>query len=454
MALVRRSFSKPSIADAGALSLPKTYYWGLYDFPQGGSPYVIDESEEINNRDFLWAVVSMPVFRNRGHFNTKPVVVRSFFADIGWIAYWIQVHDVEARGFCRPIVLTFANQNREKTDLVAHAYRDKLASLAEEMRKNAHSIFIEDLKKYVRGIWHCFEHDPENAALSSKIKELEEILSDIGIDKKDCESAELVERDASYFLDIHDDLRPIKKLIGWDKLKRRLQEALDLPQDMLRARACAFDASFALGDAFDRVLELTRDPQRFDLQPLKPVIDDCLFSLLSGKVLVIKYNSAAQNIKTARSIADALALLSPGDKPFDVAEDSESTIWSHSIVVSSKYEKEADELTSVLRLDHSLTFTGEPCPKNSFIRAEVEHAKTINGSNTWFLYLFQAVKSKHSELIQKLAEMSERALQTEERMCQALKWNEADIPILEYWMACLFNNHRQRPILFKVSEGQ
>lgn len=447
MALVRRSFSKPSIADTGALSIPKTGYWGLYEFPQGGSPRVIDESEEINNRDFLWAVVSMPVFRSRGPFNTKPVVVRSFFADIGWIAYWIQVHDVEARGFCRPIVLTFANQNKEKTDLVEHAYRDKLASLAETMRKHAHSIFIEDLKKYVRGIWHCFERDPENAALSSKIKELEEILSDIGIDKKDCECAELVERDASYFLDIHDDLREIKELIGWSTLKPRVQETLKLPQDMLRVRACAFDAAFALGDAFDRVLELTQDSQRFDLQPLKPVIDDCLFSLLSGKVLVIK----SQKITTARSIADALALLSPGDKPFDVAEQFE---WNHSIVVCSKYEKEADKLTSVLRLDQSPTFSGESCPKNSFIKAEVEYAKTINGSNAWFLYLFQVIKSKHSELVQKLAEMYERALQTEEKMCQALHWNEADIPILEYWMACLFNKHRQRPILFHVSEGK
>ena len=453
--LIRRSHSKTSIADTGHHPTSSNYYWGIYEFPQGGSPRIVEESETpiiTKKNDFLWSVVNTPFFKQGQNFDPRPVIVRSYFERVFWVAVFVQVRDVQARGFSRPIVFVVANQRSENIEWVSYLYRRNLEELAEQLQKSAREVFAEELKRYVNSICKCAEQEPENESLRSKIKELEDILPEFGIKREDCESAGFEAREAAYFLCVNNNLRGIENLIKWQEIKADVCQFVNsLPKEEWRIKVQAFDASVGLGELADDVVDLlAKDFQntQFTLSKLKQEdLEACVFSLLSGKVLVLVSKECNQG---AMELAKELSILSPFGRPFSIAkegEGKESDYPKFSIIVAQSQIKLASAY-SIMDLDIS-KFAGEKCPDKSFLRTEAACTQICrnDSENSLLVYLFQLINERYGRFLWTLADMSERTCQTEERMRKSLQFHEDDTPILKYWMACRFNRHRQRPIL-------
>ena len=449
---IRRSHSKTSIADAGPPLTSSSYYWGIYEFPQGDSPRIVDESEApiiAKKNDFLWSVVNTPFFKQDRSFDARPVVVRSYFEHVFWVAVFIQVRDVQARGFSRPIVFVVANQKSENIEWVSYLYRSKLDELAEKLQKSAREVFVEELKTYVNSICKCAELEPDNESLRSKIQELWDILPEFGITREDCESAGFEAKEATDFLRINNNLRGIENLIKWQSIRADVCKFVDsLPKEEWRIRAQAFDASVGLGELADDVVDLLgKDFQKsqFTLSKLKQEdLESCVYSLLSGKVLVL----VSTSVDSAKELAKELSILSPFGRPFSIAEEGASCDYPKFSIIVAKSQIKVPSPHSIMNLDVP-KFTGDKCPDKSFLRTEAACIQTCrnDSENSLLVYLYQLINERYGHFLRHLAEMSERTRQTEERMRKSLEFHEDDTPLLKYWMACRFNRHRQRPIL-------
>ena len=431
-----RSWSTPHIGSVPLVSPTMlsniSYYVGLFEFAQGSSPRIVwdNDAKLIQNRDlFLLYIVNTPTDFPSETYIPKPTIIKSVYNDLFYIAIYMQINDVEARGFTRPLVLVVAHPIKK---LITHLYETKMETLenyADKLQKSAAETFPHDIQKYTVSIRNTIEKHPESKELlQSKVNELESMMKLMKITpEKDIEP---YDADPEYFLHIKNDLRPIKKLTHFNEIKSDLLKFIsNLPNDVIQSRSLT-----QLRKETYTMIEsvyLRDSPTLINIFKNKTIMD-CLFTLYSGHTLFILANDTNE----AQAIASRIAVLTPFGQPFPVVGSTERSDIAQ-IVICMSFDPEKYQNYSLMDLDNQAEFTGIKCPQDSILMKELP--KNTDHSSTSLVSLFSIeLKKIGMRFLCKMMELSRRASQPEERVAQQMRsigFSSADEPILKNWTA-------------------
>jgi hypothetical protein len=452
-----RGKERPSMDDSDASLTQCDHYCAIFEFAQGSFPLTIwENSQEIGQRitsdrdSFRLSVVNTPTNIQSSISDYRPIIIRSSFQGVHYIALFLQILDAQARGFTRPLVFVVANRIPEIVDWLASRKRSELIDLGNRLQEYARSVFSQELREYALALRDVIRRTTSSeAVLTSKFDELSRVMSAFGVSLAD-DDDDFDRKPVEYFTLINNDLRRMSDMI---ELKIRQPEISlfleSLPTSIFQANVLARSAA-GLGNSPQKMIAVLtasydKVPEQFLLFK-SPFFHHCVFALLAGQTLVI---AAEQREDYARSMAQRLSVVCPFDDPFPVLQRDDRTAldcMKYAIVVCARPRIEGSGV-SVLNVD-AASFTGLTCPADSVVRelsqfpGERENATVICASN--------AVKRIYARFRVKIAEIRARPLHTEDGMMKALKsWRFApsDIPLFRYWMARASSSQTARPIL-------
>lgn len=414
-----RSFSSPHLGSSPLLApVPLTnvsYYVGLYEFAQGSSPRVVwdNDSKLLQNKDlFLLYIVNTPTEFPAETYTPKPTIIKSQYNEIFYLAIFIQINDVEARGFTRPVVLVIAHPIKK---LITHLYKKSLNNLekyALKLQKAAAETFPLDILKYTASIKLTIKKHPESKdLLQTKVNELENMMKIMKIEQQT--NIEPYEADPEYFLHIKNDLRPIKKLTHFNDIKPDLIKFISkLPNDIIQSRF-----KLSTNSETYNMIESTffKEYPKLSIIFKNKTIIDCLYTLYCGHNLYILANDTDE----AHSIAARISVLTPFDTPIPIVSPHEVKPKQAQIICCMTFEPDLNSSVSLLDLDNNCEYSGIRCPPESILNRELpkgEHSATSLES----LYSIE-LRRIGMRFLCKMIELSRRASQTEERIAQQMR---------------------------------
>ena len=415
------------------------YYAGLFEFPQGSSPKIVwdNKGKSVSNREaFLLYVVNIPTDLRINTYNPKPTLIKSEFMGATFIAAYVQIPDIEARGFARSIVLVIAHHEAKMIGYIYANLLDQFESIALELQENASDKFPKDLSEYASSMRKTMENNPNSAQLlRSKSEELKNLMKKVGIEEDESDSGQ--EQTSDYFLRINNELRSIITLTRFKDVKNSfLTFIYSLPKDVLQC-----NSMWNAQECLMNVINSSHDDLASDFQVLfkNKRIFDCIYTLLTGHSLYIISSKPG----LSQSIGSKFAALTPFESSFPlVSVDME--IIDPSIVIAANFEPSLHTNDSCLDMDKD-KYIGIKCPSESILYKELP--KTDNHSTQLLLMMFSNdLKKIGSRFIRKTIEMSARAPQTRERMDAQMKtigFAECDLPLIQYWSKIL---HEQEDI--------
>jgi hypothetical protein len=452
-----RARERTSMDDSDLSLTQCDYYCAIFEFAQGSFPLTIwENSQEIGQRitmdrdSFRLSVVNTPTNIQSSISDYRPIIIRSSFQGVHYIADFLQILDAQARGFTRPLVFVVANRIPEIIDWLASRKRSDLIDLGNRLQEHARSVFSQELREYALALRDVIHRTTSSeAVLTSKFEELLRVMSAFSVKLGD-DNDNFERKPVEYFTLINNDLRRMPDMIElkfWEPEIRLFLESL--PTSIFQVNVLARSAT-GLGNSPQRtisVLTATYDklPDQFLLSK-SPFFHHCVFALLAGHTLVI---ATDRRDDWGRSMAQRLSVVCPFDDPFPVLQGDKRTALEclkYPIVVCARPRIEGSGV-SILNLDAG-TFVGLTCPMDSVVRelnqfpGERENATVICASNT--------VKRIYGRFRIKIAEARARPLHTEDDMMKALKaWRFApsDIPLFRYWVARASSSQTARPIL-------
>jgi hypothetical protein len=241
-------------------------------------------------------VINTPAHLSSSVWNAPPIIVRSFFQKVHYLAYFIQIRDSEARGFSRSIVFVVANQCSSLIDWVAFGERPRLNSIVDKLQRMSIAMFPMELRSYAVSMKQVIDEDPEGGPLIlSKYTELLAILNEGGL-SIDGVTEQAEKRDYTFFTNISATLRPIRDLLDLRSLAPEIEEFVrSLPTHDLQTNvvSLAWNTPVGLGDdclnSISYLMQSYENEQfliRLDFLP-KGILFDILFALFSGRSLTI-----------------------------------------------------------------------------------------------------------------------------------------------------------------------
>ena len=429
-----------------SLSKTSKFYSAIYEFAQGSYPN-IGNLIGVDKNNFFLAVVNTPTDFELSTLRSPPTIICSFFQNIQYIALYIQILDVHARGFTRPIVLVFAYNGETRNGNIMESlmclHRNEFLALAEAFQKKANDMFPSELKKYALQFQYVLNHFSEKyPTLPSKFEELKSILPLVGITDLENVEFEESEIDPKSFININNNLRPIEQMIDLDTNQNKVIEFIKmLPTSQLQATVV--DGLGFNADYFIQTFESDHSMDSFCLSKLVSR-KDIIFSLLCGITLVIIVPPT--KYKEAEQFARKLSILTPLDRPlkkeYIQKVESVSEILKNDIIITHSCSVFISKQPfAYLNLENTPETFETPlcCPNNSFVFrfiSSTENAQNVN-ENIFLIAAFNRIKHAYSKFLIKIAEISERTRQTRERMLAALKsfgFSPDDEPIFRHWM--------------------
>jgi hypothetical protein len=442
--MIRRSQSRSLSEDSLAAVLQAyKYYSAIFEFSQGSAPLTAFECGDcaFDTAGFRLWIVNTPAYVTSG-WNSPPTVVRSSWGRLHYITYHIQIQDVQARGFTRAISFVVANPRPELITGTFTYRRKDFDAIAELLQKHAMRLFLTDIQGYTQSLDRLLQTvtDADNQRmLLAKSSELAGMMAAAGISKIDL-GQDCVDRPIEYFTRIDNDLRPIGALIDLGAAGNVISSFIEtLPTHPSHGKfaTALWNCQSVYGKDFLTTIAIGingSDSQPFPICPgmiHSRLFHSCLFSLFSGRTLVL--NSGNQ--RKALNFAQRIAVVSPFTEPFSIADLDKPIGFEYlkyDIVVSHEIQS-AD--VSVLNLD-SLTFVGAQCPPESIVCQEFAKTGDEPEGRTLLIAANEA-KRLFARFRWKLAEISVRGIQTEERIVRAMKslrFAQCDLPICRYWM--------------------
>ena len=405
------------------------YYVGLFEFPQGSSPKILwdNKGKSVQNREaFLLYVVNIPTDLRISVYNPKPTIIKSEYMSTNFIAIYVQIADVEARGFSRPTVLVLGHQQSKMINYIYSNLLEKFKYFAYEMQSNAGSIFPEEVSIYAASLHHTISKYPESGRLlESKVGELESMLKKAGVEM--APDSKALDEKPEFFTRINNELRPIITLTHFDEMKEELTEFVSsLPNDIVLCNSEWKAQGWMLN-----VVNAVREEGSAEFMTLvkNKKIYDCLFSLQSGHTLYIISSKPG----LANAVGARISSLSPFESVIPVCNIGEEKEHP-SIVLAASFEQNTNSDVSCLDLDND-KYTGVTCPLDSILYKELTKAE--NRSAALQVMLFSNdLKRIGSRFIRKVVEMSARAPQTRERMdaqMRVIGFSESDFPLITNW---------------------
>jgi hypothetical protein len=296
----------------------------IYGFAQGSFLLTIWEHEAgvgqkvIEDRDsFRLSVVNTPTNIQSSPADSRPIVIRSSFQGMHSIALFMQILDVQARRFTRPLVFVGANHTPEIVDWLASRRRAELLAIGESLQ----AFVIRD--------------SAGESALSSKLEELTPVMQAFKIELSDGD-VEFEKRHPEYFTTIHNHLRKMSEMIELSKVESGILAFVkELPTSMFQVNVLAM-SGIGIGEnphAMIATSLASHEPAVHPIQHMKQ-FPNLLFVLLSGQSLILK--TKADDSKAGDPLAERLALLLPFDKLFTYAIVEMAGVSAHkySIVVA------------------------------------------------------------------------------------------------------------------------
>ena len=429
------SFSLPHLLSVPPLqhSADTNYYVGLFEFPQGSSPKILwdNKGKSVTNRqEFLLFVVNIPT-NIRDNFNDpKPTIIKSEYMNATFLGVYVQIPDIQARGFSRSIVLVIAHQDSRMIGYIYSKLLDDFVSFAIELQTNASEIFPDDLMQYAASLQETVKKNPESRQLlASKMEELNQILKRMGINEITTTNAQ--EQPPEYFTQINNDLRSILTLTHFRDVKNDIILFVDsLPIDLLQC-----NAMWKAQNCLLNVINASHDDLASEFQILfkNKRIFDCLYSLYTGHSLYIL--SSKPGLGT--SVGEKIVSLSPFETILPLCT-VDTRMKDPCVILTGEFDPSKHPNDSCLDLDND-KYYGSRCPLESILYKELP--KVENHSTSLLMMMFSNdLKRIGSRFIRKTIEMSARAPQTRQRMDAQMKsigFTEYDTPLIEYWSVLL-----------------
>lgn len=431
-------------------------YSAIYEFAQGSYPIIIWETGDITDKnDFFLSVVNTPTNVQFSTLSSPPAIVSSFFQNVQYIALYINILDVEARGFTRPIVLVFAyNSNTRSSNFMENLlclHRKEFLGLAESLQKKANDAFPSELKNYAIQLRNALNNDDKYKTLHSKFEELEKILPVVGITDLEDENFVQTEINPDSFNRINNDLRPIKEMIDFENNVKKIYQFIEkLPKSQLQTTVVDI-----LGINTDFFIQTFETDHATDILCLSKLLSkkDIIFTLLCGITLVVQVSSKKYN--EAEQFCKKLSTITPLDIPLKIAYIREiksiTSILESDIVITHNCPDFGQKYPfAKLNFESSEKFdTPLKCPNNSFVSNLVSSTEAYSSNENIFLItIFNRIKHIYSKFLIKIAETSERTRQTRERMIEALKsfgFSPDDEPIFRYWIYSMSSKASSSP---------
>jgi hypothetical protein len=440
---IRRALSKSSLFDCSAFPVsPNGCYFAIFEFAQGSSPRTAYEYEPVlSDADadaFRMAVVNTPTNMLSG-WDSPPIVVRSASRDLHYVASFLQIQDVQARGFARAIVLVVANRYSQVIDCVAYRHGRDLNELSSKIREHSKKNFPIELAVYSRSLQNVIGRTTgdTNSLLTAKLTELTQMVESSNLTFPDIDAIPTDEHPIEFFTQINNALRPIDDLLQLESLKPAIESFMKtLPTDQIGSNF-AMAAWHFLGPITSDVLR-TFTAQHDLVYTFAPLIGTrklqaCLYALFSGRTVAL----LCTNQEAGLSFAERLSVISPFPGAYAVCQQPSSDFdyVKYPIVIGPRINS---EFVSALNLDDN-TFDGAPCPTDSFIMH-----KFFQQTEIWETWVYIAAandaRRMYGRFCAKVAELTGRARQTQERMLRALEWAgfaRTDEPIMRCWMDAL-----------------
>lgn len=445
-------------------------YCAVYEFAQGSCAETIWENKQldvVNSTHFRLAVVNTPTISEPNTLIIQPTIICSYFECLQYIAIYILILDVEARGFTRPIVLLFAcSSSSGIMETLMCLYRQDFLQLAKILQKKGNDIFPSELANYALELKDAINRFGDKfPILQSKFDELQTILPQAGI--TELTGSKTTERDPQSFVQINNQLRPIAQLIDFEFNKPKILSFIDsLPSTQFQA-----SVMFGLGSSSINLMNLfdnDHSKDKFLLSTIQSSNDkkylykNLIFSLLSGRTLIIEISSL-QLLEEVLLLANKLSILTQFDHhKLKIAKfpnlDSIDQCLQYDIVILQSQEESNYKTVSfhnlpidVLKFDTEHCFyLGQLCPNESFVgqidnfQNKFNNLQTIpNFENIFLITALNTIKHAYSRFLIKISEISTRSRQTRERMLSAFEsigFSSDDEPIFRNWTYCLASN--------------
>jgi hypothetical protein len=404
------------------------HFCAIFEFRQDAGPRTVFEMGDIPGLargEFCLWIANTPT-NTISMWDSPPIVIRSRWQDTHYVSAFLQIQDVEARGLSRSIVFVIANQSPDLIDFIPLVEKRRFLKLSEELRIQPKTLFESELPHYLFALKKLIGECQGDDNLRSTLSELEQILQEHNIVLSPPIGEPPQIYSAESFTRIRSELRSIESLLDIQSRQREIEQFIDsLPTVPFVGNAIVAlsDTSFVFGKSPSLILSLFADPSRHISFLQGSPICDCLFSLFSGRTLVIE----SPIPPLALNFAQRLSALSPTPSPF--------TIGGSILIVENADSIPNDDSVSILRLE-SKTFIGPSCPQDSFVNREfrfredeTEIQRIVAGS--------QNAKRMFGRLCAKLAEISRRIQPTREDVMRALLrvgFSRSDEPICTNWM--------------------
>jgi hypothetical protein len=447
LAQVHRPGGRPSLADAG----PRPPYCAIFEFSQGASPRTVYECEPLPDGDrdaFRMAVVNTPT-NMLSSWDSPPIVVRAFSHDLHYIAHFIQIQDVQARGFARAIVFVVASRCAPLVDCIACRHRERFQRITAKIQEHSKRLFPTELALYRRSLQNLIARsDGEaRALLIAKLGELQRLVDASSIAVADPALRVVDDHPLEFFTQINNNLRGIEELLELERIAPAIGLFVrSLPTDEIAGNlvmsAWQYDGPIGLSTL--RIFMGQADP----LYLIGPLITSrkfqaCLFALFSGRTMVLACEDKAAGV----AFAERLSVISPLTQPYAIcAKPVEELDYARfPIVIGQRINA---DFVSVLNLDDG-TFEGPLCPADSFVMREFFQQAEV--CEAWvFIAAANDAKRMFGRFRRKIAELMGRARQTQERFLCALErtgFARADEPIVRCWMDALTRPQERRVLL-------
>jgi hypothetical protein len=438
---------RASFADAELMPLSLfPYYLAIFEFAQGSSPRTAYEHggdfTATEKDSFRFSVVNTPT-TFLSDWDSPPIIVRSQWGAVHYVACFIQIPDVQARGFSRAIVLVVANRLSAVIDYVAFHDRRSLESVVSRLQAPPRSTFPRELCAFSWSLRSLIDRSDADTRLllTPKYDELQALIRRHNLRLPAVDPASCKSLTVEAFTIIRDELRSVEELIGLRSAEPALRKFVEgLPADALSGRylmAAWGGGTAASGVSLEtlRLFTSVPDHRTYTLLPHigTRALQNCLFSLFSGRTVAL----TCRDRRSGMAFAERLAVMSPVGDAFAIGKHPASNFeyQRFPIVVGRRI---VSEFVSVFNLDEG-TFEGSVCPADSiimreFFRTDVvsDAAIAIGGS--------QDAKRIFGRFTAKVAELTSRSIHTRARLCNSLAregFALSDEPIIRCWIFLL-----------------
>lgn len=435
----------------------ETLFCALYEFLQSSQPRVVWRYGEIDQKienDLMWYIMSVPIMSPANDIFPKPTFVTSTFENLSYCAVYELIPDIEARGFTRSICLAIVTKKPEVVYSLNSIFKENIIDVMKQARINAASTFKAEIEPHIESISEYLKNKSieENAKVhfQQKLEKLLEIRDKFPVKVHPVKISK--ERCAKYSTElINYDLRKIEFIIDFPVLQNQIfsiLKTLSLPNSAISSQLLM--PSIAM-NVFVPNIEIPEGRNLLYLYRTN-LLKNCLFSILSGKTLII-VSSTPENWKP---LAYSLTSLCPYRWKNDILQFNSPVkptdcLTATTVVAQSIIEVESP-YASIVNMDTGV-FQGYQCPEKSCINKFQLSDKYSEG--TFWLRLNYAIKNIKERFSRFSLIHLTRAPPSEDELgplLQQVGLSPCDLPIFAFWTIASRNSER-RPLIISTPQA-